>query len=125
QRDIPRPHDVSPGYMVAYRPVRFLALGAGAVRQHGLPLTSDKLLTPKSATEDRFSKSTGRPITGDTSAVNPCRDGDDSDCDYYSFKGFKTMARASLDLGNLFGFEAAQTGDFKLYTELALLGVEK
>jgi hypothetical protein len=124
ERDINPAHDISPGYMVTYRPVSFLELGAGAVWQHGLPLKSDKILTPKSATENRFSKSTGRPITGDTSAVNPCRDGDDSDCDYYSFKGFKTMARASLDLGNLFGFEAAQTGDFKLYTEIALLGVE-
>lgn len=45
--------------------------------------------------------------------------------EYYTFKGFKTMARASLDLGNLFGMdESAGPGAFKLYGEWAWLGVE-
>lgn len=123
ERDVNPAHDISPGYMVTYRPVGFLELGAGAVWQHGLPLKSDKVLTPKDPA-NAFSKTTGRPSNNDTAAVNPCRDGVESDCDYYSFKGFKTMARASLDVGNLIGFDAARTGDFKLYTEIALLGVE-
>jgi hypothetical protein len=122
ERDIDPAHDISPGYMVTYRPVNFIELGAGGVWAHGLPLKSDKVLTPKT-NENAFSKQTGRPVAGDTAAVNPCRDGTTSDCDYYTFKGFKVMARASADIGVLLGSEAIRPGEFKLYTEAALLGV--
>jgi hypothetical protein len=45
--------------------------------------------------------------------------------DYYTYKGFKTMARASLDLGGLFGMdEAIGEGAFKLYGEWAWLGIQ-
>ncbi len=50
--------------------------------------------------------------------------GDCSDIDYYTFRGFKTMARASLDIGALVGGDMIAPGQFKLYTEAALLGVE-
>ncbi len=44
---------------------------------------------------------------------------------YYTFQGIKTMARASLNLGNLLGMDDSQSQDaFKIYSELALLGVE-
>jgi hypothetical protein len=42
--------------------------------------------------------------------------------DYYTFKGFKTMGMASLDIGELMGGSIAP-GQFKLYGEVALLGV--
>lgn len=123
ERDIDPAHDLSPGYQVTYRPLGFIELGAGGVWAHGLPLKSDKVLTPKKA-ENSYSKSTGRPVNGDTAAVNPCRDGTESDCGYYTFKGFKVMARASADVGMLLGIDAIPAGDLKLYTEIALLGVE-
>jgi len=50
--------------------------------------------------------------------------GDCSDIDYYSFRGFKAMARASLDIGVLMDHPMVKVGDFKVYSELALLGVE-
>ncbi len=44
---------------------------------------------------------------------------------YYTYKGFKAMARASLDLGGLFGMdEAIGEGAFKLYGEWAWLGIK-
>lgn len=122
ERDIDPAHDISPGYMVTYRPLGFLELGAGGVWAHGLPLKSDKVLTPKDPA-NQFSKETGRPTNGDT-ATSPCANGVTSDCDYYSFKGFKVMARASADIGTLLGVESIRSGEFKIYTEAALLGVE-
>lgn len=45
--------------------------------------------------------------------------------DYYTYKGFKTMARASLDLGGVFGMEnSIGEGAFKLYFEWAWLGIQ-
>ncbi len=46
-----------------------------------------------------------------------------SQLDYYTFRGVKTMARASLDLGALTGSSLFRPSEFKLYTEVALLGV--
>lgn len=122
ERDFDPAHDLSPGYMATYRPLGFFEVGAGAVWAHGLPLKSDKVLTPKRL-DNAYSKQTGRPANGDPDAVNPCRDGVTSDCEYYTFKGFKAMGRASADIGMLLGTEAIRPGDFKIYTEAALLGV--
>lgn len=45
--------------------------------------------------------------------------------DFYTFKGFKAMARASLDIGDLFDMsEAIGAGTFKLYCEWAWLGIQ-
>jgi hypothetical protein len=58
-------------------------------------------------------------------AWNTCQStGDCSDIDYYTFRGFKTMARASVDVGMLLGSSLIKNGDFKVYSEIALLGVE-
>jgi hypothetical protein len=53
-----------------------------------------------------------------------CQAGDCSDIDYYTFKGFKGMLRASVDVGMLINVSQIQPGDFKLYAEGALLGFE-
>jgi hypothetical protein len=122
ERDLQPTNDLSPGYVVTYKPTNFLELGAGVVWAHALSLNSDRLSSKDDA--NRYSKSTGRPTSGDT-LTSPCSDGSDpSDCGYYTFKGFKTMARASLDLGNLVGGGAIPAGDFKIYAEAALLGIE-
>ena len=116
--------------MVTYRPLAFLELGAGGVWSHGLPLKSDKVLTPKDS-RNAYSKATGNPVNGDTTlASSPCKDSiavtgaDRSDCGYYTFKGFKVMGRASADIGMLLGVDAIRAGDFKIYSEIALLGVK-
>jgi hypothetical protein len=51
--------------------------------------------------------------------------GDCSNIGYYTFKGFKSMARASVDLGVLTGQAMFRPGEFKLYGEVAILGVEE
>lgn len=53
-----------------------------------------------------------------------CQAGDCSDIGYYTFSGFKAMLRASLDLGMLIGSPRIAPGEFKLYAEGALLGIE-
>jgi hypothetical protein len=45
--------------------------------------------------------------------------------DYYTFKGFKTMARFSINFGTLLGMDESMGQDaFKLYGEWALFGVK-
>jgi hypothetical protein len=47
------------------------------------------------------------------------------DLGYYTYKGVKAMARASIDLGGMFGMdEAMGAGAFKLYGEWAWLGIK-
>src|SRR5690606_8231619 len=53
-----------------------------------------------------------------------CDSGDCSDIGYYTFRGFKVMARATVDFGALIESEAIPTGTFRAYGEVALLGVE-
>jgi hypothetical protein len=142
ERDIEPAHDISPGYSLTYVPIPFLTVGAGVVWSHGLPLRDASVLTPKRdkdgnlITRNIYSKTTGRPISGDTTGQgsgtpsSPCAaqvaadSANLSDCGFYTFKGFKTMARAALDFGSLLGVEGIGPGDFKLYTEVALLGVK-
>ncbi len=119
ERNLQPAHDISPGYIVTYKPVPFVELGAGGVWSHAISLNS-KRLAPKDP-QNQYSKSTGMPTNGEP-APSPCSSGDDSDCDYYTFKGFKVMGRAALDLGLLTGI--APAGQAKVYTEAALLGVE-
>lgn len=45
-----------------------------------------------------------------------------SQLDYYSFKAFKAMARASLDVGTL--FSGMKPDDFKVYAEWSWLGIQ-
>jgi hypothetical protein len=123
ERDIEPTHDISPGYMLTYKPVPGVKVGAGAVWAHGIPLKSDKYLTPKRLA-NAYSKSTGRPANNDTAVVNPCRDGVASDCGYYTYRGFKLAGHASVDVGSLVEIPGIRPNDFKLYGEVALLGVE-
>lgn len=53
-----------------------------------------------------------------------CQTGDCSDIGYYTFRGFKAMLRASLDFGSLMSLPRVGPGDFKVYAEGALLGIE-
>jgi hypothetical protein len=130
ERDIEPIHDLSPGYALTARPLPFLELGAGVVWAHAIALkkeTGETGVTPHVAA-NAYSKTTNRPYNyaGDSS---PCKDSlaanaSSSDCGYYTFRGFKTMARASFDVGALLGVEQIRAGEFKVYSEVALLGVQ-
>jgi hypothetical protein len=123
ERNLQPAHDISPGYMVSYKPVPFVEVGGGVVWSHAISLNS-KRLAPKTDA-NTYSKTTGKPVTASPDP-SPCADSlaasaSSSDCGYYTFKGFKGMLRASADLGMLAGM---QPGQFRLYTETALLGIE-
>jgi hypothetical protein len=123
ERNLQPAHDISPGYLVTYKPVPFLEVSAGGVWSHAISMNS-KRLAPKTEA-NTYSKSTGLPIGGEP-APSECSDSlavgaSSSDCGYYTFEGFKVMGRLSADLGLLVGLKA---NDFKVYSEVALLGVE-
>ena len=127
ERGIEPTHNITPGYMITAKPVPFFEASLGGVWSHGLPLKSEKLITPKDP-RNAYSKSEGRAVEGDTLG-SPCADSisagaSSSDCGYYTFRGFKMAARASLDIGMLLGVGAIKPNDFKLYGEVAVLGVE-
>jgi hypothetical protein len=144
ERDLAQPlHDFSPGYMATYRPVSYFEVGGGVVWSNALSFTS-KRLSPKTL-DNAYSKTTGMPILGinnglcsntDPALQALCADPDSvraaqtwadwesGNVGYYTFRGFKTMGRVSLDVGALIGTEAIRPGEFKLYSEVALLGVE-
>jgi hypothetical protein len=121
ERDLEPTNDLTPGYVVSYKPFSFLELGAGAVWSHAISFEPKRLARKDPA--NQYSKASGLPTAIDTAtAANTCNGGNASDCGYYTFKGWKTMGRVSLDLGNLLDLKGA--GDFKVYSEVALLGVE-
>lgn len=53
-----------------------------------------------------------------------CQAGNCGDVGYYTFRGFKGMVRASLDIGQLVTLPKTKKDDFKIYAEAALLGFE-
>ena len=132
ERDYEPTSDFSPGYLVTYKPTSFLEVGAGVVWAHALSLNPDRLSPNKTSTDtlhNGYSKITNRPmnlagklnLTAEDSATlsTPA-----NQIGFYTFRGFKTMARVSLDAGALLGWKSSYSGDFRLYSEIALLGVE-
>ncbi len=151
ERDIAQPlHDFSPSYMITARPNSFLELGAGLVWSNAITFNSSRL-APRDA-DNAYSKTTNMPVQGlnefvcsETSAARQfcadqdtiraaqtwadweqCQNGDCSNIGFYTFRGVKTMARASVDMGVLLGLPSfsPRRGDFRIYSEIALLGVE-
>ncbi len=117
ERDLEPTNDFTPGYAVTAKPLPFVELGAGVVWSHALSLSPSRLAPKKLANE--YSKATQRPSNNAGGAAT-----DTCPCGYYTFKGFKTMARASVDIGSALGVDWAKPGEFKAYSEIALLGVE-
>lgn len=125
-------HDITPGYMITVKPTPFFNASAGVVWSHAISLNS-KRLSPK-AEANAYSKRTNRPVKDAVASGGSVEDSitaydwanKDSlgNIGYYTFKGFKVMGRAALDIGQLAGMESVKPGQFKVYTEVALLGVE-
>ena len=124
ERDYEPTSDISPGYLLTVKPLAFLEFGAGIVWSHAISLNPDRL-APKDTVNNGYSKITNLPILQATDSVTKFTPRDHPDqVGFYTFRGFKTMARASIDIGPLFGNERIHAGDFKLYTEMAILGVQ-
>lgn len=131
-RNIEPIHDLSPGYLVTVKPNPVFEFGAGTVWAHAITMKKEggaNGISPKKK-DNAYSKTTDRPVNyaGDSSACSDFYAGTNpagkSDCGYYTFRGFKAMARASVDVGALLSVDAIRPDDFKVYTEIALLGVE-
>ncbi len=123
ERDIEPTGDLSPGYQITVRPTSFLEFGGGAVWAHALSFSSDKL-TPKPTDPllrgTYYDKRTKRPLlSSDNLDTIPA-----GELGSYTFKGFKTMARFSVNFGSLMDLDLQKAGDFKLYGEWAFLGVQ-
>jgi hypothetical protein len=119
ERDAIAPiHDFSLGYVIAVKPVSFLDFGGGVVWSNALSLNPDRL-APR-VKDNAYSTITNLPVKGATDSATL----DSTHWDYYTFRGFKVMAKAGLDLGSLLGSDKFQSGDFKIYSEVALLGVK-
>jgi hypothetical protein len=133
-RNIEPIHDLAPGYLLTVKPNSIFEIGAGAVWAHAITLKKEEAangISPEKK-DNAYSKATGRPVNyaGDSSA---CLDyyndkvanaAGKSDCGYYTFRGVKAMVRASADIGALLHVDAIRPGDFKLYGEVAVLGVQ-
>jgi hypothetical protein len=119
ERDAIAPiHDFSPGWMMTAKAGSAFEFGTGVVWQNGLSFNPDRL-APKTA-NNAYSKRTNLPVMGATDSATL----DTTQWDYYTFRGFKAMARAAVDLGTLLDLSWTQPRDFSLYTEIALLGIE-
>jgi hypothetical protein len=115
ERDILPAHDLTPGYLLTWKPAGFLEVGAGVAWQNGISFKPDSILSPRDL-RNAYSKNSGLPLT-EAERNDPALSRDS--LDYYSFQGFKGMARISADLGVLAGLPNDQ---FKIYSEIALLG---
>lgn len=116
ERSLQPAHDISPGYMLTFKKSGF-KFGAGLVWSHAISLNS-KRLSPKTD-ENAYNTVTKLPVKGELGEPTP-----DSLKAYYTFKGFKTNAYGSIDIGSFFGSEAIKPNEFSLYGEVALLGIE-
>lgn len=115
ERDILPAHDLTPGYLLTWKPASFLEVGAGVAWQNGISFKPDSILSPHDL-RNAYGKKSGLPLT-EAERNDPALSRDT--LGYYTFQGFKGMARVSADLGVLAGLPA---GDFKIYSEIALLG---
>ncbi len=140
ERDYEPTSDFSPGYVITAKPTGFLELGAGVVWAHALSLNPDRL-SPNKTHQDTitngYNKNTGKPLHGEPTPADTANGKYNYPIGFYTFRGFKTMARASvdvgsligldgtsLDVGSLIGLQAAAKNELKVYSEIALLGVE-
>lgn len=144
ERGVEPIHNFSPGYMVSFKPTPMFEIGAGGVWAHGLAWKPSKL-SPKEEV-NAYSKSAGLPVHNEAT-FTPCGEayklarGDSAilegnvirpgapapnmaDCAHYTFNGVKLMGRAAANLGSLIGHPKVKPDDFKIYAEIALLGVK-
>jgi hypothetical protein len=127
ERDYEPTSDFSPGYLITVKPGQFLELGAGLEWAHALSLNPDRLSPDKTHDDtinNGYSKVTKMPLRGATDPATLAALTTPGQIGFYTFRGFKAMGRVSLNFGDLLGWDPQASGDFKLYSEIALLGIE-
>jgi hypothetical protein len=112
--------DLSPAYLASYHFGKVLRLGAGVNLYHYISieplLTTHKTKDWEPASADHPFQQTWIYIDSTTPA---------HDTTYMSFKGTKVMVQASLDIKEILGgIELMGSEDLKLYSEIAIVGLD-
>ena len=105
ERDIEPIYDISPSLLATYKPVSMVEMGAGAEFAHAIPVIPSKLKSNSA-------------YYNDTSVTDNPND------KTYTFQAVKLMGRASVNFGTLLNNPWVGPEGLKLYSEVAVLGVE-
>lgn len=111
-------NDFSPGYLINAKLGSGFEIGGGVVWSNALSFKPSRL-TPKNP-KNAYSNTTKLPVFLATDSATL----DSTSWEYYTFRGFKVMLRGAVDFNTLLDMNKEETGEFRLYTEAALLGVE-
>jgi hypothetical protein len=149
-RDFEPTYDISPSYLVAFKPSEGFQMGAGITWAHGLPV-KPSAVTPhdrsnayydgKALPESEWAKAGYDKgdmhvvPNGDPKANTAAPDGKpyvedsangvpNSALSYYTFQGVKVMGRASINPQAWLQSQALGPEDLKLYAEFAILGLK-
>jgi len=151
ERDFEPTYDISPSYVLKYKPNEVVEVGAGVTWAHGLPI-KPSLATPKKRTNAYYGDSvlpesewgkagldlddprvvpdtsplagTRDPVTGESYVAVSENGIPNSQLSYYTFQGIKLMGRASVNFQSLLESELLNPQDLKIYGEVAVLGVK-
>jgi hypothetical protein len=151
-RDFEPTYDISPSYLVTFKPNDGLEFGAGVTWAHGLPI-KPSATTPK-VRANAYHGDSALPLTEwdkpgyDLNDPHVVPDGDprgdgstaytdgkpyvtvsdngipNSQLSYYTFQGIKVMGRAAINPQAWLQSELLGPQDLKLYGEFAILGVK-
>jgi hypothetical protein len=150
ERDFEPTYDISPSYLLSFKPGNAFEMGAGVTYAHGIPI-KPSITTPQkrpnsfygdsALPESEWGKAGLSPSDphlipdGDPRAGTAAPDGKPyvtqsengiprSQLDYYSFQGVKLMGRTSFNLQSILESEILNPQDLKIYAEIAVLGVK-
>jgi hypothetical protein len=150
ERDFEPTYDISPSYLLSFKPGNAFEMGAGVTYAHGIPI-KPSITTPQkrpnsfygdsALPESEWGKAGLSPSDphlipdGDPRAGTAAPDGKPyvtqsengiprSQLDYYSFQGVKLMGRTSFNLQSILESEILNPQDLKVYAEIAVLGVK-
>jgi hypothetical protein len=134
ERDLPPMGDISPTYVMSFAPVNGIELGAGATCNHCISFKPSQV-SPKvgyTPSNTIYGNGSGYIIenpdydpgqtTTDLFGANPRYVYDSTQ--FYTFRGVKVMARASVDPKAWVPMPLLGPEDLKVFGEVALLGVK-
>lgn len=116
ERDNPPMHSISPTFIASVKPVEAFEIGGGITWNHGIPVKPSKETPKGNAAGIGSTTLVIKGISGDS--VIRATD------EYYTFKGFKAMGRASFDPKAFFASDRFNPPDLKLFGEFAVLGLK-
>ncbi len=120
ERDLEPLYDLSPSFLINFKPAPFFEFGAGVKFSHFIPAHYAKDTPSDLDNQIR----NGRLLNGQTDSVIALEDSLKLPISYYTFAGTNLDGHVSLNFGSLFENELIGKNDLKLYAEVALLGVE-